>query len=93
MDYQQMIDAMSPDIYRRLKQSVEQGRWPDGRPLTAEQRQNALQAIIAWGETHLPAGERVGYIDRGHKAGQRCEEPQETALSWKEGDTPGAPRG
>ena len=54
MDYQEMIDAMSPDVYRSLKRSVEVGKWPDGRQVTPEQRRNAMQAIIAWGKKHLP---------------------------------------
>jgi uncharacterized protein YeaC (DUF1315 family) len=84
MDYRKMIDTMSPDIYRSLVRSVELGKWPDGGPLTAEQRENALQAIIAWGEKHLEQTERVGYIDKGHKAGDTCDEPDEMPLNWKE---------
>ena len=83
MDYREMIAGMSPEVYQNLKRSVETGKWPDGRPLSAEQRENALQAVIAWGEQYLPAPERVGYIDRGHKEGDSCDSPQETPLSWK----------
>ena len=43
----------------------------------------ALQAIIAWGALHLEESERVGFIDRGHKAGDTCDAPEETPLSWK----------
>ena len=84
MDYRQMIDTMSPETYRQLRTAVEIGKWPDGRPLTAEQKQNALQAVIAWGEAHLPAEQRVGYIDKGHKAGEQCDDPAETPLAWKD---------
>ena len=84
MDYRQMIDTMSPEIYRSLKRSLEIGRWPDGNAMTSEQRENALQAVIAWGERHLPPTERVGYIDKGHKAGDTCDDPVETPLNWKE---------
>ena len=79
-----MIETMSPEIYRSLQQSLEIGRWPDGKPMTPEQRENALQAVIAWGERHLPPGERVGYIDKGHKAGDTCDDPVETPLNWTE---------
>ncbi len=82
MNYQQMIESMTPDIYRRLKHSVELGKWPDGSPLTAEQKENALQAIIAWGETHLGQGDRVGYIDKGHKDGDTCDDP--APLNWQD---------
>ena len=84
MDYQQLIDTMTPEIYRNLKRSVERGKWPDGKPLTRSQREHTLQAIIIWGQTHLAANERIGFIDKGHKAGEACDEPQETTLTWKD---------
>ena len=84
MDYLQLIDTMSPEIYQSLKRSLELGKWPDGTPLTVAQRHNAMQAVIAWGEKHLPEKERVGYIDKGHKAGDSCDDPQETTLNWQE---------
>ena len=83
MDYRQLIQNMTPEVYRSLQRSVELGKWPDGRALTREQRQEAMQAIIAWGEVHLPEHERVGYIDKGHKAGDTCDAPAETPLKWQ----------
>ncbi len=83
MDYQQMIEAMSAEQYQSLQRAVELGKWPDGSVLTPEQRQNAMQAIIAWGERHLGEKERVGFIDKGHKAGDSCDDPEETPLNWK----------
>ena len=84
MEYQQLIDTLSPEMYQSLKRSLEVGKWPDGKPLTAQQRHNTMQAIIAWGERHLSEKERVGYIDKGHKAGDSCDNPEETTLNWKE---------
>ena len=84
MDYRQMIETMTPEIYQRLKTAVELGKWPDGRRLTAAQREQSLQAIIAWGEQHLPPGERVGFIDRGHKEGDICDDPAPEPISWKD---------
>ena len=78
-----MIEAMTPEVYQSLRRAVELGKWPDGRPVTREQREHAMQAIIAWGETHLEATERVGYIDKGHKADEDCDDPRETPLNWK----------
>ena len=84
MDYQQLIENMTPEIYRNLKQSVELGKWPDGKPVTREQREHAMQAIIAWDATHLPEQERVGFIERGSKAGETCDDTEETTLTWKD---------
>lgn len=94
MDYRSLVARMTPDVYERLKRAVELGRWPDGRSLSAEQKENALQAVIAWGELHLDAEQRVGFIDRGDKAGDVCDDPQDASLeaeliSWLEGDERG----
>ncbi len=83
MDYQQMIASMTPQMYQNLRRAVELGKWPDGSKVTPEQRENAMQAIIAWGERHLPPAERVGFVDKGHKAGDSCDDPEETPLNWK----------
>ena len=80
MNYMELVDTMTPAIYRSFKLAVEIGKWPDGRRLTAEQRSEAMQA----GKLHLPEEEQIGYIDKGHKAGDSCDEPSETTLKWQE---------
>jgi uncharacterized protein YeaC (DUF1315 family) len=84
LDYRQLITNMSPAIYQSLKTAVERGRWPDGKVLTPEQRETTLQAVIAWGEQHLPPEQRVGYIDKGKKAGRAGIAPAERPLVWKD---------
>ena len=80
MNYLELIETMSPETYRNLLRSVELGKWPDGAALTAEQRENAMQAIIAWGERHLPESERVGYVKPKPNSGDANDE---APLSWK----------
>ena len=65
MDYQQLLNRLSPDIVDRLRRGVETGRWPDGTALSDAQREHSLQAVIAWDSRHRPAGERVGYVHKG----------------------------
>ncbi|NND69687.1 MAG: DUF1315 family protein [Halioglobus sp.] len=84
MDYQQMIEAMSREVYDSLRRALELGKWPDGRRLSAEQRQETMQAVIAWGEMHLPPEQRVGYIDRGSKAGETCADPGVAPLNFRD---------
>ena len=62
MDYKQLIESMTPDVYERLKTAVELGKWPNGDRLTAEQRQTCLQAVIAYDQRHKLEEERVGFI-------------------------------
>ena len=83
MDYLNTIKSVTPEIYQSLRRAVELGKWPDGKPVTPEQREHAMQAIIAWGQQHLPPDQRVGFIDKGHKGGENCDDPGETPLNWK----------
>ncbi|MGS2723386.1 YeaC family protein [Porticoccus sp. GXU_MW_L64] len=62
MDFQQLLNNITPDIYQNLKRSVELGKWPDGNTLTAEQRELCMQAVIAWEHKHLPPEKRSGYV-------------------------------
>jgi uncharacterized protein YeaC (DUF1315 family) len=80
-DYLKSIQQMDRGLYDRLRESLATGRWPDGRPVTEAQRQHAMQAVITWGELHLPPDERVGFIDKGSKADEDCDAP--APLKWK----------
>ncbi|WP_336367999.1 YeaC family protein [Marinobacter sp. C2H3] len=74
MTYEQLIERLDPTVYRNLRQSLELGKWPDGRPMTKEQRAISLEAVIYYENLHnVPEQERVGYLDRGEKAGTACD--------------------
>ena len=80
--YRDSVEQMDREVYERLVDSLATGRWPDGRALTDAQRQHAIRAVITRGELHLPAEARVGFIDKGHKASEVCDEPE--PIAWKE---------
>jgi|TARA_R110002072_G_scaffold51170_2_gene136975 uncharacterized protein YeaC (DUF1315 family) len=84
MKYQELVESMPRETFESLKRAVELGKWPDGKALTSEQRENALQAIIAWGQRHLSEQDRVGHLERKKKTVEDCDSPPETPLSWKE---------
>lgn len=72
MNYERMIETMTPEVYASLKQAVELGKWPNGQRLTPEQRETSLRAVIAYEvKRDLPAEERVGYIDRSRPDGSQ----------------------
>ncbi len=48
MDFQQLVDTMTPEIYENIKTAVELGKWPDGNPLTEKQKEAAIQAIMVY---------------------------------------------
>ncbi len=52
MNVEQLIQAMTPEIYERLNYAVETGRWPDGTSLTQEQRDSCMQAVMLYQSKH-----------------------------------------
>ena len=61
MDFLQLAESLSPEIYEIFKNAVELGKWPDGRTLTAEQKQICIQAIMLY-EKRKPVEERSGFM-------------------------------
>lgn len=83
MEFSALIDKLTPDIYQRLKKAVETGKWPDGRQLTAEQRESSMQAVIAYEYRHnIPQAERTGTVDT---QGSDCHSNSndESPLNWQ----------
>ena len=80
--YRESVQQMDRQVYEQLLESLSTGRWPDGRTLTETQRQHAMRAVITWGEIYLSPEERVGFIDKGPKAGDVCDDPE--PLAWKD---------
>jgi uncharacterized protein YeaC (DUF1315 family) len=48
VEFNQLIQNVSPSLYKKLCESVETGKWLDGKPLTQQQYDSALQVIIAY---------------------------------------------
>lgn len=76
MDLQQLIQSITPEIYQNLKRSIELGKWPDGRVLTPEQKENSLQALIAYETLHFPEEERSGYVPPKPQKAEQCDKPE-----------------
>lgn len=58
----ELIDGIDSALYARLKTAVEIGRWPNGEALRQDQREYALQLVIAWERQHMPPHARTGYL-------------------------------
>ena len=69
MNFDELATNMTPDIYSRLRESVELGRWPTGQALTKEQKNLCLEAIIKYEvRNEVPVEKRTGYISQGCKS-------------------------
>ncbi len=88
MDFQQLLQSITPDTYAALRRAVELGKWPNGDRLTREQRELCMQAVIAYDARNKPEAERVGHIPpREHThcggTGDVAEAEEEKPLTWK----------
>lgn len=79
MAFDEIVNKLTPDIYARLKLGVELGKWPDGKPLSAEQKAICMEAVLAWEHAkNMPEHDRTGFIDRGRKAdGETCNDEEQ----------------
>ena len=61
--FEEKVQQLSPDMYRRFKAALEQGKWPDGQQVSEAQRATLTQAIIIFDNAHLPQGQRIGEME------------------------------
>ena len=52
MDAEQLINAITPEAYERPLYAVETGKWPEGTPLSQEQRDSCMQAVMLYQSKH-----------------------------------------
>ena len=48
MNPEMLLKSMTPEVYQRLLQTVETGKWLDGKPLTDGQRESTMQAVMLY---------------------------------------------
>lgn len=84
MQIEEMLAAMTPEVYEQFKRAVEIGKWADGKSLTTVQKQTCMQAIIAYEYANVPESERVGYVPPKEEpcaVDHKHDEP--APLKWK----------
>lgn len=52
MEIHELVNVITPEIYQRLSQAVELGKWPDGVALTEEQKEHSLQVVMLYQAKH-----------------------------------------
>lgn len=74
MNFDELAKNMTPDIYSRLREAVELGRWPNDVPLTKDQKALCLEAIIKYEISNdIPMEQRTGHISQGCKSKSESE--------------------
>ncbi len=87
MSFDELVNSITPDVYEKMKTAVELGKWADGRVLSAEQKENTMQAIIAYELKNVPTEKRTGYVppkSHSHCGGEGdVAEPEDKPLKWQ----------
>ncbi len=65
MDTEQLINAITPEVYERLQYAVETGKWPQGTPLTEQQRNACMQAVMLYQSKHNTEPEHMSVAAGG----------------------------
>ena len=69
MTVDELIKAMTPDVFQNMKGALELSRWPDGRKMDREQKGLCMEALIRYEEmTDMPADQRIGYMEAACKS-------------------------
>ena len=85
-----MAANLTPEVYQRLKQAVELGKWPNGDPLDREQKALCLEALMTYEvRNQVPEQERIGYIERpdGTQANPLADKDVQPVRMIGDGDT------
>lgn len=53
MELLSLVETMTEEMYLRLKCAAETGKWPEGTLVAKEQKESALQIIMAYQAKHL----------------------------------------
>ena len=77
MDFEQLLEQLTPEIVTSLKRAVELGKWPDGRKLSQEQKEQSLRAVMAWEARNLPEQQRTGYLAGSCKNSHSHSKPED----------------
>jgi len=87
MNFEDTAESIDPDIYKRFKEAVELGKWPDGRKLTVQQKEICLQAMMLFEQkNNIADTQRVGYVDSKKKT-PTCDSKSGSDSSKGQDDT------
>ena len=48
MNIEHLVNTLTPEIFERLEYGAATGKWPDGTPLSDEQREQTVQLVMLY---------------------------------------------
>ena len=70
MNIADILNAMTPELYRKFQVAIETGKWPNGNKLSATQKQICMQAVIVYEHKYVADNEKTGVVERTNN---QCE--------------------
>jgi uncharacterized protein YeaC (DUF1315 family) len=77
MDNSALLTSISEPIYLKLSQAVETGKWLDGSPLTEQQLETSMQAVMYYqakvlkSDQHMTVGANGEIVHRSRESLQQ----------------------
>ncbi|EGR2420978.1 YeaC family protein [Vibrio cholerae] len=84
MDTQQLINAITPEAYQRLLYAVETGKWPEGTPLSQQQRDSCMQAVMLYQSKHNTQADHMSVGVGGEVVFKSKAELKKRFSEWEE---------
>lgn len=85
MNIDALLAAMTPDVYERLRSAVETGKWPDGTPLSDQQKEHSLQAVMLYQSKIEKSSEHMTVNENGEIV-QKSKREFKQALAQSQDD-------
>ena len=72
----ELIDAITPEVYQKLRTAIELGKWETGQPLSDEQKEYCLQAVIAYEHRYVQVEQRTAFMNPQTLAASGCKKQE-----------------
>ncbi len=92
MNVDALVNTMSPEIYEKLRNAVETGKWLDGSPLSDEQKETCMQAVMLYqskiikSEEHMTVGETGEIVQKSRQQFKQEFTHQDSIARFKQDD-------
>lgn len=94
MNIDVLLQAMTPAVYEKIRQAVETGKWLDGNPLTEDQKESCMQAVMLYQAKIQKSTEHMTVNEQGeivHKSKSELRQelkntPQNTIARFNQDD-------
>lgn len=92
MNPELLLKSLSPDIYLRLRECVETGKWMDGTPLTEEQKAVCMQGVMMYqakveqSDEHMTVGKDGEIVHKSKSEFKQDFRQQPSIVRFKQDD-------